>query len=126
MYRFVNQELPPESRVFLIYMKNFTYLCDRACYSDAMFETHTLQKVLRRSTSPAEVRDHFKTYGFTHLLYDETYLLSDLSPLSPEEKSLFLSFRESYLALVKTKRSVSSRPPELIHLNFPLISGRYL
>ena len=101
MYRFVNQELPPESRVFLIYMKNFTYLCERACYSDAMFEAHTLQKILRRSTSPAEVRDLLKTYGFTHLLYDKTYLLSDLSPLSPEEKSLFLSFRESYLALVR-------------------------
>ena len=101
MYRFVNQELPPESHVFLIYMKNIIYLCEHACYSDSMFEAHTLQKILRSSTSPAEVYDRLKTYGFTHLLYDKSYLLSDLSPLSLEEKRLFLSFRESYLALIK-------------------------
>ena len=34
-------------RVFLIYMKNFTFLCDRDCYSDSMFEAHTLQKILQ-------------------------------------------------------------------------------
>ena len=101
MYRFVNQELPPESRVFLIYMKNFTYLCEHACYSDAMFEAHTLQKILQHSTSPAEVRARLKTYGFTHLLYNKTYLLSDLSPLSRGEKSLFLAFRESHTVLVR-------------------------
>jgi hypothetical protein len=101
MYRFVNQELPPESRVFLIYMKNFNYLCDRYCYSDAMFEAHTIQKILQYSQSPAEVRDRLKTYGFTYLLYDKAYLLNDLSPLSIEEKRLFLSFRESYVSLVR-------------------------
>jgi hypothetical protein len=96
MYRFVNQQLPPESRVFLIYMKNFTFLCQRDCYADAMFETYTLQKTLRRSTVPTEIRQFFGSKGFTHLLYDEAFLLGDLSPLAPEEKDLFLSFRERH------------------------------
>ncbi len=101
MYRFVNQALPPDARVFLIYMKNYTFLCDRDCYADAMFEAHTLQKILRQAASPSEVRDRLKTEGFTHLLYDEFYLLGDPSPLSPEEKNLFISFREMHCTLVR-------------------------
>jgi hypothetical protein len=100
MYRFVNRELPPESRVFLIYMKNLTFLCERACYADSMFEAHTLQKILREAASPGEVHGCLKAAGFTHLLYDETYLLGDPSPLSPEEKSQFLAFRNSQLVTI--------------------------
>ncbi len=48
MYRFVNRNLPPDARVFLLYMKNYTFLCDRDCYADSMFEAHTLQKILQR------------------------------------------------------------------------------
>jgi hypothetical protein len=105
MYRFINRQLPPESRVFLIYMKNYTFLCKRDCYADAMFETHTLQKILRLSSSPAQILDFLKGDGFTHLLYDETYLLGDLSPLTPSEKNLFLSFREKHCALIRKSGS---------------------
>jgi hypothetical protein len=42
LYRFVNRNLPPDARVFLLYMKNYTFLCDRDCYADSMFEAHTL------------------------------------------------------------------------------------
>ena len=104
-YRFANRELPPESRVFLIYMKNYTYLCDRICYSDAMFEAHTLQKILRDSRSPQEVRDRLRSEGFSHLLYDDYYLLGDPSPLSPMEKTLFLAFRENHLVPVAHRGS---------------------
>ncbi|MDA8124818.1 MAG: glycosyltransferase family 39 protein [Deltaproteobacteria bacterium] len=101
MYRYVNQELPSESRIFLSYMKNFTYLCDRDCYSDALFETYTLQKILQASSAPQNVRDDLQRRGFTHLLYDEAYLLKDLSPLSKEEKQLFMAFRERHLTLIR-------------------------
>jgi hypothetical protein len=97
MYCFVNSQLPPESRVFLIYMKNYTYLCERACYADAMFESHTLQKILRQAASPEALRDRLKAEGFTHLLYDERYLLGEPSPLSPREKSLFVALRDRIL-----------------------------
>jgi hypothetical protein len=101
MYRFVNQQLPPESRVFLIYMKNYTFLCKGDCYSDSMFEAHTLQKILRRASSLEQIHNLLKSDGFTHLLYDEAFLLGDLSPLSSEEKRLFLSFRERHCALIR-------------------------
>ena len=100
MYRFVNRNLPPDARVFLLYMKNYTFLCDRDCYADSMFEAHTLQKILREESSAESVRSRMKTIGFTHILYDETYLLGEPSPLSAEEKSIFLDFQERYLRSV--------------------------
>jgi len=100
MYRFVNWNLPPDARIFLIYMKNYTFLCDRDCYADAMFEAHTLQKIFREEASPERVRNRLKAAGFTHLLYDERYLLGEPSPLSAEEKSIFLDFQAAHLSAV--------------------------
>jgi len=105
MYRFVNQALPPDARVFLVYMKNYTFLCDRDCYADAMFEAHTLQKILREEESPDRVRNRLKAAGFTHLLYDELYLLGEPSPLSAEEKQLLIAFQNSHLQGVRQQGS---------------------
>jgi hypothetical protein len=105
MYRFVNEALPPDARIFLIYMKNYTFLCDRDCYADAMFEAHTLQKILREEASPDRVSNRLKAEGFTHLLYDERYLLGDPSPLSAEEKQLFLTFQNSHMQSVRQQGS---------------------
>ena len=101
MYRFVNQALPSDVRIFLIYMKNYTFLCDRDCYADAMFEAHTLQKILREEASPDRVRNRLKASGFTHILYNEHYLLGEPSPLSAEEKQLFLAFQNSHLQSIR-------------------------
>jgi hypothetical protein len=101
MYRFVNQALPSDARIFLLYMKNYTFLCERDCYADEMFEAHTIQKILREEASPDRVRNRLKTEGFTHLLYNEHYLLGEPSPLSPEEKRLFSAFQNSHLQSVR-------------------------
>ena len=105
MYRFVNQALPSDARIFLIYMKNYTFLCDRDCYADAMFEAHTLQKILREEAFPDRVRNRLKAAGFTHLLYNEHYLLGEPSPLSAEEKQLFLAFQNSHMQSVRQQGS---------------------
>ena len=101
MYRFVNWNLPPDARVFLLYMKNYTFLCDRDCYADSMFEAHTLQTILQEESSADEVRNRLKAMGFTHLLYDGIFLLGEPSLLSAEEKSIFLDFQERYLRSVR-------------------------
>ena len=66
-----------------------------------MFEAHTLQKILREEASPDRVRNRLKAAGFTHLLYDERYLLGEPSPLSAEEKQLFLAFQNSHMQSVR-------------------------
>jgi len=100
MYRFLNRNLPPDARVFLLYMKNYTFLCDRDCYADSMFEAHTLQTILQEESSADGVRNRLKAMGFTYLLYDEAYLLGGPSPLSADEKTLFLDFQTGHLSSV--------------------------
>lgn len=103
MYRFVNT-LPADARVFLVHMKNWTFLCDRECYSDYMFEYYTLKKVLAASASPAEVHGRLKGMGFTHLMYDVNHVTGAKSMLSPEEKALFTAFQGKFPTLVKNDR----------------------
>lgn len=100
MYSLVNTRLPQSSKVFLIHMKNFGFLCKRDYYSDSMFETYTLQKILRSSTNCDTVFSSLKTRGVTHLLYNVDYVLGKMSVLSNEEKSRFVDFQQRHLRLL--------------------------
>jgi hypothetical protein len=105
MYRFGNQALPPDAKVYLVYMKNYLFLCDRACYADSMIQDYTLRKVLDAAKSPEEVRDRMKGLGFSHIMYDEVYITGERSLLSPGEKELFSNYRNKYLSLLKNEGS---------------------
>lgn len=105
MYSYVNRQLPPNAKVFLIYMKNYGFLCNRDFYSDAMFESYTLQKILSSSRNLQEIREALKKMGFTHIMYDANYVTGDWSTLSSEEKSLFASFQSAYLTYVTGDKS---------------------
>ncbi|MCX5819019.1 MAG: glycosyltransferase family 39 protein [Deltaproteobacteria bacterium] len=111
LYRFVNRNLPPDARVFLLYMKNYTFLCDRDCYADSMFEAHTLQTILQRESSADGVRNRLQAMGFTYLLYDRIFLLGEPSPLSAEQKRLFYDFQKRHLRAVRLEG-----PYHLYHL----------
>jgi hypothetical protein len=104
MFQYVKRYLPEDSNIFLIYMKNFGYLCDRPYYSDSMFESYTIQKILARSSTPAEVYVSLKDRGFTHILYDSNYVSGDMSTFSEQEKALFLAFQKQYLELIRTEK----------------------
>lgn len=104
-YQAVNSLTPEESKVYLLYVKNFTYLCDRNCFADAMFEHYSLQKMLRSSGSPDDVRAGMVRMGITHLLLDQVRLLGENSPLSKEEVALFEAFRDRHLTLEHKDRS---------------------
>lgn len=103
IFQYANKNLPGDSKIFLIYMKNLTYLCDHDCYSDSMFESYTMQKIISSSTSSDMIRQKLKAWGFTHILYDHTYVYGSPSTFSPEEKSLFLNFQRQYLSAVAVK-----------------------
>jgi hypothetical protein len=103
MFRFVNMNLPPDSRVFLVYLKNWTFLCDQECYSDSMFESYTLQKILAHSSTPAAAAGKLKAMGFTHILYDEGYIYGILSVFSENEKTAFSRIEKDYLRLIRSE-----------------------
>ncbi|MHB8907354.1 MAG: ArnT family glycosyltransferase [Syntrophales bacterium] len=100
-YRYLNRNLPRDARVLLLYMKNYTFLCHRDCYADSLFEAHTLQAILREESSAKGVLNRLKEQGFTHILYNSTYLLGEPSPLSVEQKRLFFDFQKTYLSAVR-------------------------
>jgi hypothetical protein len=104
MFRYINTHLPDTANLFFIYMKNIGYLCNRSYYSDAMFEAHTIQKILRRSSAPETVYDAFKEKGFTHILYDARYITGNLGPFTDREKDLFKAFQNRFLERVKTEK----------------------
>ncbi|MDM8542089.1 glycosyltransferase family 39 protein [Desulfococcaceae bacterium HSG9] len=104
MFRYLNRTLPGDSKIFFIYMKNIGYLCDRSYYSDSMFESYTIQKILSRTTTLAEMHRTLKARGFTHILYDINYVFRNLSTFSKNEKERFADFQEKYLSLVKTTK----------------------
>ena len=105
MYNYVNRQLPPDAKVFLIYMKNYGFLCNRTFYSDSMFESYTLQKILSSSRNVHEVREMLKKKRFTHMMFDVNYVTGDWSTLSPEEKRIFAAFQSNYLTYVTGDKS---------------------
>ena len=105
MFDFVNRKLPHDAKIFLIYMKNWTFLCERECYSDSMFESYTIQKILARSSTPAEVSSALKARGFTHILYDINYVYGRPSTFTPRDKTLFSAFQNEHLEPVRTDQS---------------------
>lgn len=100
MYGYLDRHLPSGSKVFLVYMRNYTFLCETECYSDSMFESYTIQKILSGSRSADEVRAALRSGGFTHLMYDGRYVFGDLSTFTPREKELFARFQEEGLVLL--------------------------
>ncbi len=106
MFQYVNAQLPEDSKIFLIYMKNLGYICDRPYYSDSMFESYTIQKILAQSSTPSEVYVSLKEKDFTHILYDIDYISGNMSTFSAQEKALFFAFQKRYLELIKTEKSL--------------------
>ncbi len=101
MFQHINTHLPEKTKVFFIYMRNLGYLCQRPYYSDSMFESYTIEKILERSRTPEKVLEELKEMGFTHILYDIHYTAGDLSTFSSEAQSLFRIFQIKYLKLIK-------------------------
>jgi len=104
MFQYVNDNLPDDTKVFLVYMKNVGYLCDRPFYSDSMFESYTIQKILAQGRTPLDIYSVLKKKGFTHVLYDVNYVFGTLSTFSPKEKELFAAFQNMYLRLVTSDK----------------------
>ena len=95
IYSIANEKLRSSASLFLVNMRNYTFLCDNNCFSDTMFETETLKKILASSPAVGDVREQFKKMGFTHLMYDELYVIGEKSLLDPAAKSQFIEFSKT-------------------------------
>jgi hypothetical protein len=97
IYRFANENLPAQSKLFLIYMRNLGYLCERSYFSDSILESHTLEQILTQSATADQVHRAIKDRGFSHILYDVHFVLGGATPLSDPHQDLFKTFEQLYL-----------------------------
>lgn len=105
IYSIANERLPANASLFLVNMRNYTFLCERECYSDTMFETQTLKEILENSSTGTEVQEKLNIMGFTHLLYDELYVTGEKSLLTPAAKILFIEFVNEGLKEISRDRT---------------------
>ncbi len=77
--QFINRRTPPGSRVLAVQTGNYGYYAQRAWFSDAFIEDHTLRTVLSRAANGADAIEIALADGFTHLLINARLLLRNLN-----------------------------------------------
>jgi hypothetical protein len=100
IFQYTNNNVPPDAKIFLIYVRNWGFLLERDYYSDSMFESYTIQKILSAAKSAADVRGELKARGFTHILFDANYVTGPAGTFSEQEKTLFRAFGKEFLRLI--------------------------
>jgi hypothetical protein len=69
MFRFIEEHLPEDAKIFFASCGNPGFLCKRKYYADAFFENFTLNRWLGESSGPDELRERFAAGGFSHILF---------------------------------------------------------
>ncbi len=100
MYQAMN-ELDPEAKVLLVYMRNLGYLAERSFHSDSFHEAHTLQKILERDASVEGIRGQLQNMGITHLMFDRTFVFGQITAVSSAHQTALSGFLKSRGNLLK-------------------------
>ncbi len=84
VYTHINENLPKNATIFLVKTGNHGYYLDRSYFSDAVFETHTFERILRSSHTSSEMARRLRQKGLTHILIRLDAFLRDRGPLMQE------------------------------------------
>lgn len=103
MYQAFNRSLGKDDVALFVYMRNLGYLCERKFIGDSVFEAHTLQSILKRSSTAEDVENRFRSLGVTHLMFDNNFVFGKDSAFSPDRLDLLKSFLNSRARLVAGK-----------------------
>jgi hypothetical protein len=63
-----NRLVPPDGRVYLVFLGNRSYYCLRAWLSDMFLLPVTLRRAIERSRDASGVGPHLREHGITHLI----------------------------------------------------------
>ncbi len=92
IYREANQQLGPADRLYLINMKNYGYYLNVPFRADYIFERYNLDQALAHTFSADPLRHFLKHEGISHLLVNESSLLSPDLGLEPGPLAVFKDF----------------------------------
>ncbi len=92
-YEFINEKLPPEAKLFFLYVGNDGYYCDRDYIYDTYFLGYTVKQMIREASDPEAIRSAFREMGVTHLFINWPLLRRNFNEtLAPEEIDRFDRF----------------------------------
>ena len=66
--RYINENLPEDTRILFIFQGNRGHYCDREYVFDMNNNRSTLRQLVKRSDKPEEIVAGLKEIGITHLL----------------------------------------------------------
>ncbi len=100
MYQAMNQ-LNPETKVLLVFMRNLGYLAERSFHSDSVFEAHTLQTLLARDASQKGISRQLQSLGISHLMLDRNYVFGRRAAFPLEHQAALKRFLKNRAQLLK-------------------------
>jgi len=107
-FRYINQQLPPAAKVYLIFMGRRVYYCERDYFYDASDNPWVLLRMIQGSKNGDEVKPKLGQRGITHLLVREELLKRFLdNNLTSQQKRIWDSFAARHLKGLFRERGYS-------------------
>lgn len=105
--QYVNQNLPPESRLLFIFLGKRGYYCDRDYIPDTHGQVNRLYQLIKNSNSPDEVWLGLKKMGVTHLMIQIGIFNGWVNDLFDVEKRKFVrEFFTKHVSLLYSANGV--------------------
>ncbi|MBW2005071.1 MAG: glycosyltransferase family 39 protein [Deltaproteobacteria bacterium] len=102
--RYINKNLPEDTRILFIFLGNRGYYCNREYVFDMKNNTSTLRQLVKKSDKPEEIVGGLKEMGITHLfINDDIFDRWVKNSFTIKEQELLKGFFEKYVKLLYFK-----------------------
>jgi hypothetical protein len=92
-FQYINHELPPAAKIYLLFIGRRAYYCDRDYFHDAGELPGFLLTAIRSATQPSDIRRTLEGKSITHLMIREDLLRRFLTDnLRPAEQARWNAF----------------------------------
>jgi 4-amino-4-deoxy-L-arabinose transferase-like glycosyltransferase len=107
-YQYVNRELPPTAKIYLLFVGRRAYYCEREYFHDGGELPGFLFAAAQSAKEPADIARRLEAQHLTHLLVRDELLLRFLSDnLSPAQQRVWDSFATHHLTSMFRDRGYS-------------------
>jgi 4-amino-4-deoxy-L-arabinose transferase-like glycosyltransferase len=104
-FEFINRELPPSAKIYLLFIGRRGYYCERAYIHDGGELPALLLGAIQSAQDPAQIANWLKRHGISHLMVRTDLLARYLvDNLSPAKITLWNEFAAGRLSLNFQKR----------------------
>ena len=107
-FQYLNRELSPTAKIYLLFMGRRAYYCDREYFHDAGELPGFLLRAIQSAKEPVDVARRLKALRLTHLLVRDELLIRFLRDnLKPAQHRLWDAFTANHLEILFRERGYS-------------------